>query len=280
MENAAAAETHGFNQIGFLGDDLDGWAAQARGEFPEAFGIADRMNRIGMRMVHAMPAGERSEAEVLALTAFYRGLQSFQCTIALAQIGAMAEARTLARLCCEAAIVAGGLLKVEGTLEKLQEDHAKHSLAMANSMMELNRQARTDADMTRFEEEVARVNSEYPPERYPRGPQSLRYNSLAQQADLGSLYELAYRLPSGDGAHITLGALHRHVDKNGEDEFVGMLFHPDKSDLGSTLLAANAALLHMLGMAQEYMGLNAFEAELRDLLLQWQVTRDSLQGRT
>ncbi|MCO5412827.1 DUF5677 domain-containing protein [Ralstonia mojiangensis] len=273
MENAAA-EVSGFNQVGFLGNDLGGWEAQVQREFPEAFGIADRMNRIGMRMVHAMPDGERSEAEILALTAFYRGLQSFQSTILLAQLGAMAEARTLARLCCEAAIVAGGLLKVEGTLEKLHEDHAKHSLAMANSMIELNRQAGANADMTRFETEVARVNLEY-----PRGPQSLRYNSLAHQAGLGSLYELAYRLPSGDGAHITLGALHRHVDKNGEDEFVGMIFHPDKSDLGATLLAANAALLHLLGLAQEYMGLNAFEAEMRDLLLQWQVTRDVLEGR-
>lgn len=279
MNNAAAEEMSGFNQVGFLGNDLGGWTAEVHREFPEAFGIADRMNRIGMRMVHAMPDGERSEAEVLALTAFYRALQSFQSTILLAQLGAVAEARTLARLCCEAAIVAGGLLKVEGTLEKLHEDHAKHSLAMANSMIELNRQAGTNADMTRFEAEVARVNSEYPPNLYPRGPQALRYNSLAHQAGLGSLYELAYRLPSGDGAHITLGALHRHVDKNGEDELVGMIFHPDKSDLGSTLLAANAALLHMLGLAQKYMGLNAFEAEMRDLLLQWQVTRDVLEGR-
>lgn len=279
MENVAAAEMHGFNQIGFLGDDLGGWAAQVHGEFPEAFGIADRMNRVGMRMVHAMPDGERSEAEILALTAFYRGLQSFQCTIMLAQVGAMAEARTLARLCCEAAIVAGSLLKVDGTLEKLREDHAKHSLAMANSMIELSRQAKTVTDLAQFEAVVARVNSEYPQEKYPRGPQSLRYNALAQQADLVRLYELGYRLPSGDGAHVTLGALHRHVDKNGEDELVGMIFHPDKSDLEVTLLAANAALLHMLGLAQEYMGLNAFEAELRDLVLQWQVNRDALEGR-
>jgi hypothetical protein len=138
-------------------------------------------------------------------------------------------------------------------------------------MIEMNLAANTGADLTPFTQEVERVIAEY-----PKKPNSLKLGSLSAQAGLGKLYELSYRLPSGDGAHVTLGALHRHFDKNEQEEFVGMIFHPDKSDVRDTLLAANAALIHLLGIAQEFMGLNHYEAEIRDLLLQWAVSRGEL----
>ena len=263
--------TNGFNDVGFLGDDLDPWRDTVRAEFPESFAIADRMNRIGMRMIHEFPEGEFPEARALAIAGFYRALQSFQAAILLAERGAMAEARAMARLCCEAVIVTGGLLKVDGTVEKLHEDHAKHHLSLANSMIEMNQAANTGADLTQFTAEAARVMAEY-----PETPKSLKLGSLSAQAGLGRLYELSYRLPSGDGAHVTLGALHRHLNKNEQAELVGMIFHPDKSDLRATLLAANAALIHVLGLAQEFMGLDHYDAELRDLLMQWAVAGKEL----
>lgn len=261
----------GFNDVGFLGDDLDSWRDSVHAEFPASFAIADRMNRMGMRMIHEFPEGDFPEARVLAIAGFYRALQSFQSVVLLTERGAMAEARAMARLCCEAVIVTGGLLKVDGTVEKLHEDHAKHCLSLANSMIEMNQAANTGADLTQFTQEVTRVMAEYPDK-----PKPLKLGSLSAQAGLGRLYELSYRLPSGDGAHITLGALHRHFNKNEQDELVGMIFHPDKSDLRATLLAANAALVHLLGLAQEFMGLNHYEAEVRDLLLQWAVSRNEL----
>jgi hypothetical protein len=263
--------TNGFNDIGFLGDDLNSWRDRVRAELPVSFAIADRMNRMGMRMIHEFPEGEFPEYRVLAIAGFYRALQSFQSVILLAERGAMAEARSMARLCCEAVVVTGGLLRVDGTVEKLYEDHAKHCLSLANSMIEMNQAANTGADLTPFTQEVTRVMAEYPGK-----PNSLKLGSLSAQAGLGKLYELSYRLPSGDGAHITLGALHRHFDKNEREEVVGMIFHPDKSDLRATLLAADAALIHLLGLAQEFMGLDEYEAEMRDLLQQWEVSRNEL----
>jgi hypothetical protein len=141
--------TNGFNDVGFLGDDLDSWRDNVRAEFPESFAIADLMNRVGMRMIREIPDGERPLSQVLVIAGFYRAFQSFQSAILLAERGALAEARALARLCCEAVIVTGGLLKVEGTVEKLHEDHDKHCLSMANSMIELNRQAETEAPKSR-----------------------------------------------------------------------------------------------------------------------------------
>lgn len=261
----------GFKDLGFLGDDLDSWRASVHTEFTESFSIAYRMNRIGMRMVHDFPDGDLPEARVLAVAGFYRALQSFQSAILLSERGALAEARALARLCCEAVIITGGLLKIEGTVAKLHEDHAKHCLSLANSMIEMNQVANSGANLAQFEQERAKIMKEY-----PNKPNSLKVGALAAQSGLGNLYELSYRFPSGDGAHITLGALHRHFQKNKDDSVIGMIFHPDKSDLRATLLASNAALIHLLGLGQEYMGLNHYEAEIRDLVMQWKVTRKEL----
>lgn len=264
---------NGFNDVGFLGDDLDDWRDTVRAEFPLSFSIADRMNRMGMRMIHDFPDGDLAEARVLAIAGFYRALQSFQSAILLAERGALAEARSLARLCCEAVIVTGGMLKVEGTVEKLHEDHAKHCLSLANSTIEMNRAEKNGIDLTPFEHEIEQVKMAYPQENKP---QSIKWAPLAKQAGLSNLYELSYRLPSGDGAHVTVGALHRHLNKDKQENLVGMIFHPDKSDLRATLLAANAALVHLLGLAQEFMDLNHYETEIGDLLLQWEVSREEL----
>jgi hypothetical protein len=78
---------------------------------------------------------------------------------------------------------------------------------------------------------------------------------------------LSFQLPSGHGAHVPLGALHRQFDKDGQEEMVAMIFHPDKSDLRPTVSVAKAALAHLLGLAQEFMGLSHSNAEIRDLLL-------------
>ncbi len=163
----------------------------------------------------------------------------------------------------------GGLLKVEGTVGKLHEDHAKHCLSMANSMIQMNRDGNTGVDLALFEQEVAKVLAEY-----PNRPHSIVWSSLAVQGGLTKLFELAYRFPSGDGAHMTLAALHRHYKE--ENGVTQTIFYPDRSDLRSTLLAANASLVHLLGLAHEFMGMDEYEAEMRDLLLQWAVSRNEL----
>jgi hypothetical protein len=138
--------------------------------------------------------------------------------------------------------------------KKLHEDHAKHCLSLANSMIQMNLAGKAGADLTPFEHEVGKIMAEY-----PNKPHSIVWSSLAVQAGLERLFELAYRFPSGDGAHMTLGALHRHYKEEGG--VTQTVFHPDKSDLRSTLLAANASLVHLLGLAQEFMGLADYEAE-------------------
>lgn len=195
------------------------------------------MNNMGMRILWELPAREMNENQVWSVAGFARGIESFQTCILLAERGALAEARALARLCAETVIVTAGLLKVEGTLDKLHADGAKHKLSLCNRMLEINAGSGKEELLARYEEEKAQIFAEF-----GNDPRPLKLAPLAHEAGLDLLYELSYRLTSGNGAHATIGAFERHMvaDKDGYlDQYV---FAPDASDMRSTLLAANAAM--------------------------------------
>ncbi|MCY0852559.1 hypothetical protein [Cupriavidus sp. D39] len=44
------------------------------------------------------------------------------------------------------------------------------------------------------------------------------------------------------------------------------------------LLSANAAMIHLIGLAVDFMGLKGYEAESRELLLHWTVVKHELEA--
>lgn len=261
-----------FNAVGFLADDLTQWRENVRQAFPDAFAIAHRMNNMGMRMLWELPAEDVTEPQVWAVAGYARAIESFQTSILLAERGALAEARALARLCAESVIVTAGLLKVEGTLEKLHEDAAKHKLGVCNRMLAINAKSGNAELLARFENEKAEIVAEF------GEPRPLKLWPLAQQTGLEMLYELSYRFLSGNGAHATIGAFQRHMAPGKDGHLDQYVFSPDASDMRSTLLSANAAMIHLIGLAVDFMGLNGYEAESRELLLHWTVVKPELEA--
>ncbi|WP_124800759.1 DUF5677 domain-containing protein [Paraburkholderia phosphatilytica] len=262
-----------FNEIGFLSDELAEWKKNAHDAFSEAFTIAHRMNEMGMRMLWDLPTEEMTEVQVWAVAGYGRAIESFQTCILLAERGALAEARALARLCTEAAILTAGLLKIDGTLAAMHADGAKHKLKLCNRMLELNARIGDEKALARFEAEKAKVIAEFGTD-----PKSLNYDALARQAGLELLYELSYRHLSGNGAHATVAALERNMSADEDGYMSGYRFGPDYSDMRSTLQAANAAMIHLIGIAVEHLGLKSYDAETRDLVLHWEALREALDA--
>ncbi|MBB3261283.1 DUF5677 domain-containing protein [Paraburkholderia sp. WP4_3_2] len=260
-----------FNEVGFLSDELEQWTKNAHNAFSEAFTIAHRMNQLSMRMLWDLPTEEMSEVQVWAVAGYGRAVESFQTCILLAERGALAEARALARLCAEAVILTAGLLKVDGTLAVMHADGAKHKLKLCNRLLELNAKSGDEKALARFEAEKAKLVAEFGTD-----PKSLNYDSLARQAGLELLYELSYRHTSGNGAHATVAALERNMSADENGYFDGYRFGPDFSDMRSTLQAANAAMIHLIGLAVDHLGLKSYDAETRDLVLHWKVIGEAL----
>ena len=264
-----------FKARGFLAD-MSQWRGNVHKVYPETFVIAYRMNDMGMRMLWELPAGQQNptDEQAWAVTGYARAIEAFQASIVMVEHGAMAEARALARLCAENVIVTASMLKVEGMLELLVEDDAKHRLKLSNRMIEINHNNPDQQVVARYVQERDAIRAEYQDPR-PRG---LRIDGLAGQTGLKMLYELAYRLPSGNGAHATLGALRRHMVEDADGRPQGYNYNPDASDLRATMLAANAGMIHLIGLAVDSMGMKGYEPESRDLVHHWMVTKRELEA--
>jgi len=112
-------------------------------------------------------------------------------------------------------------------------------------------------------------------------PQWLVYAKLAKDAGLEKLFELSYRLTSGDAAHATLGAFRRHIRPGQDGHLDQYFFSPDASDMRATLLSANFAMIHLIGLGIGHMGLNDvkdYAAEANYLLVEWAVVKDRLDA--
>jgi hypothetical protein len=255
-----------FNAVGFLSPDLVGWAQRVRAEFSAGFDVADRFNRLGMRMLLDIPTENIDDAKAMATAAYGRAIQSFQSALLLAQIGALAESRTLVRLCAEAVILVGALKADPDMAKRMREDDAHHKRALANSLLEDKPDDERAAGLRAV---LASVN-----ERYPgRKPKSMNWDSAARTAGAKHLYDMVYRLHSGNAAHATLGALDRHLVPDEANQLSGFKYHPDKSDLNSTLFAANAAMAQLLGFMVEWFPLDKYHDELTACIAQWRETK-------
>ncbi|MEM5367917.1 DUF5677 domain-containing protein [Paraburkholderia azotifigens] len=222
----------------------------------------------------AIPLEDLRESMVWAIAGFARALGAFQGCILMAERGALAEARSLARLCAEAVIVTKGLVMLDDTLDLLSEDDANHDLRVIDRLLEIN-QGNADADgeqLARFAARKAELEARFPRRR------SLNYRTLALNTGLELFYELAYRYTSGNGAHATLGAFVRHMREGIDGEPDGYFFGPDVTDMASTLLCANVAVTELLAIAIDHLGCEADAAELTDLRLHWQMIRGDLEA--
>ncbi|MGN7980205.1 DUF5677 domain-containing protein [Burkholderia sp. 22313] len=263
----------GFDEVGFLSDELDQWKRAAHEAYADAFGYAYRANAMALRVMKAIPMNVISDEMKWAIAAYARALGAFQCSILMIERGAMADARALARLCAETLIVAKGLVIVEGTLEILREDDANHSIHAIARILEMNASnpETDDKSLVPLKAKLAELETTFPKRR------SLNYRDLALRTDLAMFYEIAYRYTSGNGAHATLGALVRHMKE--QDGKQGYFFGPDIEDMASTLLTLNVAVTELIDLAVTRMGRTDDAAELRDLKLHWLVIRPNLETR-
>ncbi|KJV24825.1 hypothetical protein VI06_20940 [Aquitalea magnusonii] len=252
-----------FQEVGFLSDELSQFKENVRGAYPAPFHIADLANNIAMRMLWEMPQVQLDEAKAYFVAAFARALQSFQALILMAERGAEAETRTLLRSLAETVFLAAGMIKVPNMVARFEEDNARHRKAVANRMIELNRAKNPEADVRRFEQELAAISAEF-----PHGPRGISWSSLAAEVGLVPLYESAYRFTSGDAAHATLLALNRHMAGDEQGDLHQFVFEPSAANLSKTFLSAVIGMVSIMGISAESMGQQDFNLEVSNLLLE------------
>jgi uncharacterized protein DUF5677 len=248
-----------FNEVGYLSKELAGWIALTRKEFLPSFEVAERCNRVGMRILFDIPTENINDQQGVACAATGRMMQSFQASLLLAERGALADARTVIRSCSESVIAIGALKADPSTLDRLLEDRARGRLALANSVLQ-----GVDGNKPHAHQ-IARLQAVRSEILATFGDQKLRainWAEMAERAGLRGLYDMVYRLTSANAAHFSIDAAQRHIITDDNNNVGGFRYYPDKSDLGSTLFAANACILHGLGIIVEWFSMAEYSNEL------------------
>jgi len=251
----------GFGDVGFL-SNLSTWVGEKHAQFSEQFQVAAALNRLAMYVLPKLPvSGPLAENVEAAYLAFGRGVQTYQCTLLLSEIGALADARTLARSLAETAIMFGGLLRVPGTYERLIVSQEWHGRRFAEAVLGLEGLTPEQSAPFQAAVDAQRVRG--------RAAPSVNWEQLAKSADMELMYIHCYRLPSGDSAHATAGALDRHRAPPLADGTPRFHFMPDDTDLEETLFIATTPVLAMLDLCTKELGMTSIAPETIALSRMW-----------
>lgn len=234
-----------FEQDGFLADDHKEWVDRTRRTHAPWLEFVHDLNRQSMRTLPLAVPSQTDNREVLAALIFGRVLQSFQGTIMLAEKGLASDARTLIRSAAESAIALGGLASGLDLVGLMQEDHDKQVLSQANSLLGDEEKLAENASaeqVDRLRATVADIKKRYA----SGGPTRINWGSVASRSGFNDLYALIYRPMSGDGAHVTLAGLTRHIEEAFSGKVSALRFGPDALDLNDTLQASASVALHAL----------------------------------
>lgn len=230
-----------FDKQGFLSrHELDAWEDNIRKAHPDWFSLVDDLNREAMHIYRALQHSATDKRQLLAVTLYYRALQSFQGSVLLAARGMPADALTLVRSCAESAIALGGIAHDKAFTKALISSYNKHQKTLINVFL-------GDPSLSSELTNEQIVQGKVLVEQLNGGVlQGVNWDALATKIGMAGLYNTVYRSTSGDAAHVTLAALDRHVCINTEGKLERLIFQPDARDVEKTLSMAVCSLLNAM----------------------------------
>lgn len=228
-----------FSEAGFLTEDLSAWRDKAWSEERQRLGFSYEINRLAMEMVPELSA-ESTETTLYARGSFLKALQAFQNAVFLCERGAIAEAKTVGRMCTESVIATVAFLRVSDALQRFKNDSNHHFLKLANIRLaddDLDQETRAKAELM-----VAETKKFTGVQK----PAPLDLRKLAEDAGVIRLYNLSYRYPSGDSAHSTLIAFRQHIHLDHAAKTHTLVFQPSTRSLKITLTNLHITMLTLL----------------------------------
>lgn len=203
----------------------------------------------------------KSDSQKLLEAAFYRrAIQSIQAVVVLAERGMTGDARTVLRACVETAILQRRVALDATFLTRLEERHDCHRWKLANAFLKdpqaMRELPRDDVELLKTT--VDEINAQY----RDRKPTDIDLHDVAASVGGMMLYNIFFRMMSGDAAHGTLNSLVRHVATDKGGNITGLRFGPQLDDLACTLSATATVLLFVLDAAIESFALAEFRPRL------------------
>lgn len=227
----------------FLSPMMDEWRRQAQLSAPLWFALIQDINRDAVALLTVIHPAKWSDRELAAAAMFGRALQSFEATVILAERGMLADAGSLARNIVESAVFLGGLALVDDFPKRMAASNNAHFFGMAQAIAEQMEMNGAQEDLLSAGE-LRELLQDVRDQGHARTSINLR--ELAKEVGMDPLYEVVYRMLSGDAAHPSIASIERHFGRNDSGQVEKLIFSPQRDGMEKVLSAAIVAFLAAL----------------------------------
>ena len=194
-----------FATDGFLSDEAQQLAANARADFADLYTLAYDCSMIAMEIAARLPSLETHE-QVVAGSLFARAASQFQAAIILAERGMPLDAMTQARALIETVFVLGALADRKVSLGQLADSDLANRSKMGNALLPTaKKNEHGTRKLKQFVDEHARKST-------------ISFHTFASASGLLGLYDVFYRHLSHFAAHpsLTASGAHARWEPSGE----------------------------------------------------------------
>jgi Family of unknown function (DUF5677) len=200
--------------------------------------FVDELNRFGVSLLRDrdIPRDDRQRLTIAIL--FIRAHKSFQAGVGLAELGLLSDARAVLRSAAEGAIALNALANDADFLDRMIEAHYLGQRKLARIVLQdPDYRAGYGPEQIGQMETTVREVAAYEKTIAPRTLQDIKWEQVAQ-THCRDLYQMIYRLLSGDGTHTNINAIQRHVSFDANQIISELKTGPDIDGLVETLMAA------------------------------------------
>lgn len=215
------------NESGFLSPDIVAWVAKHRAEAPQAFRLADALNRAAVRMLFASPPKDDKQQLMVALL-FARLLELYQSVLVLAERGSISAARALLRVMCEATFYMRASQKDPAFIDAYVQDDRFRQAQLIEALTAIPPEANAVAPeiLEDLKRQAAQLRAQIKADKQSW----LKAADTAALADLLDFYRLFF-VPYSNAVHSAARDLNSHVVENDQGSIASLRWGPDSANV-------------------------------------------------
>jgi hypothetical protein len=203
----------GLNEELFLSADIQQWVEKHHRESPDAFRIAEDLNRAGVKTLHASEPKTDNNQQLAAALLFARIISHYQCVLILAERGVAVSAKAVVRVLLEAVFTLGACVNDSAFLDIYEKDDRRRHADLIEALLSFRGEeiGISGEEFERLRQQAVALRSGIKADKSPK----IGAFDTAQRAGLLTFYRLFY-VPYCNTVHTSIRDLAPHVREDSQ----------------------------------------------------------------